>query len=201
MNALRIILDEHQSLAAILHAIRFMIGEFDKGALQPDFSLLVAMIDYLEAYPEKRHHPKEDRFVFEILKKRTDQGDRALVILEAQHAESDGRIAELRQALEAYREDPGHGLVRFSDAFNQYADFYRGHMLLEETDIFPLVRLHFTEADWQQANDGFASDADPQREGCVAGSEEDFRKLFSQLVNSAPPPIGFGNGPFNPKGN
>lgn len=199
MNALRIILDEHQSLAAILHAIRFMIAEFGKGELQPDFPLLAAMVDYLDDYPEKRHHPKEDRFLFDILKQRTRAGDQALAILEAQHGESERRIGELRQALEAYRADPGRGLARFSDAFNNYADFYRGHMLLEETEILPLVRLHFTDADWRAANAGFEAETDPRRDGCIAGSEEDFRKLFSRLVNSAPPPIGFGSGPFIPQ--
>ena len=64
MDAMRILMDEHQSLAAIIHAIRHMIGEIEAGRLQPDHKLLEAMVHYLEAYPEKRHHPKEDAFLF-----------------------------------------------------------------------------------------------------------------------------------------
>ena len=60
MEALRILGDEHQSLAAILHAVRFMLKEVVSGRLQPDLRLFEAMIHYLDAYPEKRHHPKED---------------------------------------------------------------------------------------------------------------------------------------------
>ena len=64
MDAMRILMDEHQSLAAIIHAIRHMIGEIDAGRLRPDQKLLEAMVHYLDAYPEKRHHPKEDAFLF-----------------------------------------------------------------------------------------------------------------------------------------
>jgi hemerythrin-like domain-containing protein len=60
MEALRIMIDEHQSLAAILHAIRLMLRDIGSGTLQPDMGLLRAMVHYLDAYPEKRHHPKED---------------------------------------------------------------------------------------------------------------------------------------------
>ena len=34
MDAMRILMDEHQSLAAIIHAIRHMIGEIGEGRLQ-----------------------------------------------------------------------------------------------------------------------------------------------------------------------
>ena len=68
MEAMRIIMDEHQSLAAIIHAIRLMIHEIGAGKLQPDFKLFAAMVRYLDAYPEKRHHPKEDAFLFAPLK-------------------------------------------------------------------------------------------------------------------------------------
>ena len=58
MEAMRIIMDEHQALGAVLHAVRHLIGEIGAGRLKPDFALLEAMLHYLEAYPEKRHHPK-----------------------------------------------------------------------------------------------------------------------------------------------
>ena len=73
MQAMQILLDEHQSLAAIIHGIRHMIREIGAGKLQPDFKLLKAMVHYLDAYPEKRHHPKEDTYLFGPLRARTDK--------------------------------------------------------------------------------------------------------------------------------
>ena len=95
MDAMRILMDEHQSLAAIIHAIRHMIGEIGAGRLQPDHKLLEAMVHYLDAYPEKRHHPKEDEFLFGPLRARTHDPDAALDRLEAEHADAEARIAVL----------------------------------------------------------------------------------------------------------
>ena len=51
MHALQVLADEHQSLAAILHALHFMLKEIAAGRLQPDMALLRAMVHYLDAYP------------------------------------------------------------------------------------------------------------------------------------------------------
>jgi len=73
MEALHIIGEEHQSLAAILHAVRFMLKEVAAGKLAPDLPLFQAMVHYLDAYAEKRHHPKED-LLFRRLPQRTTEG-------------------------------------------------------------------------------------------------------------------------------
>jgi hemerythrin-like domain-containing protein len=194
MEAMRIIMDEHQALGAVLHAVRHLIGEIGAGRLKPDFALLRAMVHYLEAYPEKRHHPKEDQYLFAPLKRRTAEGAAALARLEREHAESETRIEALETALAAYTHAPASGLEGFAGAFEAYAAFYREHMLLEEREVLPLVVQHFTDADWAAAAAGFAANADP-----LAGSregEEDFARLFSKLAAAAPPPIGFGDGPY-----
>ena len=196
MDAMRILMDEHQSLAAIIHAIRHMIGEIGAGRLQPDHKLLEAMVHYLDAYPEKRHHPKEDEFLFGPLRARTHDADAALDRLEAEHAQADARIAVLDAAVKAYAQDPAN-FDAFKTAFEDYAAFYRTHMMTEEREVLPLIRKHFTAEDWDRANAGFIAD-DPlsgTRATARAG-EEDFAQIFSRLVAAAPAPIGLGAGPY-----
>lgn len=197
MDAMRILMDEHQSLAAIIHAIRHMIGEIGAGRLQPDHKLLEAMVHYLDAYPEKRHHPKEDEFLFGPLRARTHDADAALDRLEAEHAQADARIAVLDAAVKAYAQDPAGAFEAFKRAFNDYAEFYRTHMMTEEREVLPLIRKHFSAEDWDKANAGFIAD-DPlsgTRATARAG-EEDFAHIFSRLVAAAPAPIGLGAGPY-----
>ena len=197
MDAMRILMDEHQSLAAIIHAIRHMISEIGAGRLQPDHKLLEAMVHYLDAYPEKRHHPKEDEFLFGPLRARTHDADAALDKLEAEHADAEARIAVLEAAVKAYAQDPAGAFEAFNIAFNAYAEFYRTHMMTEEREVLPLIRKHFTAEDWDRANAGFIAD-DPlsgTRATAKAG-EEDFAQIFSRLVAAAPAPIGFGAGPY-----
>ena len=196
MEAMRILLDEHQSLAAIIHAIRHMIRDIGKGKLKPDFKLLQAMVHYLDAYPEKKHHPKEDEFLFAPLRARTDKANAVLDRLEAEHATSDERIAALAKALNVYQADPDGGFDTFREAFDHYAEFYREHMMLEEREVLPLIRECFTEEDWAFANAGFEQSRDPMGGTRRGAGEEDFGRIFSKLVEAAPAPIGLGLGPY-----
>ena len=196
MEAIRIIMDEHQSLAAIIHAIRLMIREVGAGRLAPDFKLFKAMVHYLDAYPEKRHHPKEDQFLFGPLKARTTEGADALARLEAEHGLAEARIQALDAALQGYAEGAPDGFEAFSDAFETYADFYRKHMLLEEREILPLLKRHFTADDWARADAGCQATPDPMSGTRSPDSDEDFRRLFSKLVAATPAPLGLGGGPY-----
>jgi hemerythrin-like domain-containing protein len=194
MEAMRIIMDEHQSLAAIIHAIRHLIGEIGAGRLTPDFKLLSAMVHYLDAYPEKRHHPKEDAYLFAPLKARTHAADAAIARLEAEHGQAEARIKALESALVAYARGTAGGFEGFAQAFDTYAEFYREHMLLEEREVLPRVKQYFTAEDWAAADAGFLAD-DPMA-GARADSAEDFGRIFSKLVEAAPAPIGLGGGPY-----
>lgn len=192
MEALHIIGEEHQSLAAILHAVRFMLKEVTAGKLAPDLQLFQAMVHYLDAYAEKRHHPKED-LLFRRLPQRTAEGAEALVKLGQQHAAAPQRMAALEQALASYVADAGR-FNEFAAAFDTYAEFYREHMLLEEEVVLPLLRSHLTPADWTELDQAFR--AEMAAKSGKDGNEENFSALFSRLVDCAPAPIGFGPRPF-----
>ena len=192
MKALHIIGEEHQSLAAILHAIRFMLKEISAGRLQPDLKLFQAMVHYLEAYAEKRHHPKED-ILFRYLERRTEAGADALMQLAKQHAAAPQRIAALEGALQRFVADPAC-FGEFVQAFEVYADFYRGHMLLEESTVLPLIRTHLTQEDWADVDQAFVREMESK--SGKDGSSEDFSQLFSRLVECVPAPVGFGPRPY-----
>ncbi len=192
MEALHIIGEEHQSLAAILHAIRFMLKEVTAGRLAPDLKLFQAMVHYLDAYAEQRHHPKED-LLFNYLPQRSSEGAEALAELAVQHAAAPQRIAVLQQAVSDYAADPAR-FGEFALAFETYADFYRRHMLLEEEVVLPLVRRHLTAEDWTAVDAEFR--AEMAANSVSDGSKADFKAMFSKLVDCAPAPIGFGPRPY-----
>lgn len=194
MESLHIIGEEHQSLAAILHAIRFMLKEVLAGKLEPDLKLFKAMVHYLDAYAEKRHHPKED-LLFHRLPLRTSQGAEALAKLGRQHAAAPQRMATLEKALDDFVTDANR-FDGFAKAFNAYAEFYREHMMLEEDVVLPLLRTYLTPADWTELDASFL--AEMATKSGNDGSSEDFSLLFSRIVDCAPAPIGFGPLPYTP---
>ncbi|HEY3563591.1 MAG TPA: hemerythrin domain-containing protein, partial [Casimicrobiaceae bacterium] len=67
MNAISTLLDEHRSLAAVLHGMRYLVREIETARMRPDFGLLGAMVYYIDTFPERFHHPREDSYLFSRL--------------------------------------------------------------------------------------------------------------------------------------
>ena len=74
----------------------------DQGAT-PNFNLFGAMIYYIDAFPERFHHPKEDRYLFRLLRKRYPQASALLDQLEEQHRIGTHKVRTLEQALTRYQ--------------------------------------------------------------------------------------------------
>lgn len=189
MHAIQIIEDEHRSLAAVLHGLLYLVREIRLRKATPDFELLGAMLHYVDAFPERFHHPKEDAYLFRLLRER-DPGARALLgQLDAEHREGAVRIEALRAALARYQQEGEPEFGSFAQQLADYATFHWAHMRAEENEIFPRARRHLTSADWAEIDAAFADNRDP-----LLGEKprNDFRALFRRIVNLAPPPLGVG---------
>ena len=98
-------------------------------------------------------------------------------------------IRHLEQALLRYEEGGAEFLEPFATCATEYADFHWEHMRAEEDDVMPRARAHLTAADWAEIDAAFADNEDP-----LLGDDarENYRQLFRQIVNLAPPPLGVG---------
>ena len=74
-----------------------MLKEVGAGRLAPDLKLFQAMVHYLDAYAEQRHHPAKTRSST-ASPGRSQEAAGALAQLAAQHAAAPARIAALQQA-------------------------------------------------------------------------------------------------------
>ena len=187
--ALAILHDEHRSFAAMLHGLNYLLRETrDKGA-PPDFKLLWAMIYYLDAFPEKIHHPKEDDYLFARLRARTDEADAILDELAKQHIDGTRQIRELEHALGYYEAGKPNGFELFAAAVEKFSEDTWQHVSVEEKVVIPLAKTYLTPADWVEIAEAFGENGDPR---FAAKLDDEFRSLFSRIVNLAPPPIGVG---------
>jgi len=189
MQALRVIENEHRSLAAVLHGMLHMVREIREHGAMPSFETFGAMVYYIDAFPEHFHHPKEDRYLFRLLRKRCPQAGALLDQLEEQHRIGAQKIRALEQALTRYQNGGDDEFPRFAAAVDDYAEFHWKHMSDEENEILPLARKHLTAEDWTAIDAAFLGHADPLV-GLEAGAE--YRALFTRIVSLAPPPIGVG---------
>ena len=62
-------------------------------------------------------------------------------------------------------------------------------MRTEEDKLIPLARDHLTEEDWKEIDAAFTGHSDPLFGATV---KDEYEKLFRQIVNLAPRPIGIG---------
>lgn len=188
-EAERIILDEHRSIAAVLHGLIYQMREVTERGAQPDFKVLKAMLDYIVSFPEKLHHPKEDEYLFKALRARRPDAAAAIEKLEAEHARGDELIRDLQDRLVAYEKVGASAAAAFRRAIEAYADFHWQHMRQEEDEVLPLAREALTDEDWQAIGRAFKDNDDP-----LFGikPKEELDKLFSRIVQITPPPIGVG---------
>lgn len=189
MEAIRIIQDEHRSLAAVLHGMLYLVREVGLRGTAPNFEVFSAMVSYIEAFPERFHHPKEDAYLFKFLKLRYPDATQLINQLEMEHRAGAEKIRTLAQALQRYEQGGAREFRAFAEAVQAYAAFHWDHMRTEEDKLLPLARIHLTADDWKTIDAAFAGHTDPLL-GADAGAE--YHDLFRRIVNLAPPPIGVG---------
>lgn len=188
-RALDIIRTEHRSLAAVLHALQYLARHIRDQGSAPDYGLLRLMVDYIERFHERFHHPKEDEYLFVAIRNRTREGDTLLAELEAQHAEGDGWIHNLRDAINHLQAGGGQDTAAFAKAVDTYADFHWKHMRMEEDELMPLAQRVLTAEDWQGIDAAFTANDDPM---FGKAPRAEFAVLFKLIVSQAPAPIGYG---------
>ena len=175
--------DEHRSLAAVIHGLEFVARQARDQGTPPSFSLLRAMLHYIEAFPEKLHHPKEDAYLFRKLRARTSEFDATLDELERQHVDGHQLVVDLAKSIDAYEADPQRGLPGFAAAVERFSSSQIEHMALEAKVIIPAARAHLTAEDWAEIGAAFASNGDPR---FSVDNDEEFRQLFVRIINLAP---------------
>jgi hemerythrin-like domain-containing protein len=148
------------------------------------------MVYYIDAFPERFHHPKEDAHLFRRLRERHPDALPLLDRLEADHRKGAEMIRDLEQALMRYQQGGEAQFAPFEKAVTQYASFQWKHMSVEETEVLPLARQYLTPADWEEIDSAFSGSSDPLLGSKAAAEYED---LFRRILKLAPPPIGFGS--------
>lgn len=189
MKSIQIIRDEHRALAAVLHGLVYLVRETRDHGAPANFDVLSAMLYYIDAFPERFHHPKEDRYLFPLLRTRVPATAQVLDLLASEHHAGEAKIRTLQQALTRYREGGAAEFPPFAGAVEDYVAFEREHMRREEVEVLPAAQAHLTPGDWEAVDAAFLGHTDPLL-GTVPGVQ--WQQLFSRIVNIAPPPIGVG---------
>ena len=187
-SAVTIIKDEHRAMGSVLRGLQHLVERIRTQEEAPDFKLLRAMIAYIEAFPDGLHHPKEDEYLYRLLRQRAPEVAGILDELQDDHVRGPGETRRMSDALAAYERAPA-GFETFSSMVNAYAEFQYAHMRKEEEAILPVAERALHPADWDEIDAAFGSNNDP-----IVGLpvQRELRELFRKIVNVMPAPAGLG---------
>ena len=189
-TSLRIIRDEHSSLAAMLSAMLMMIERGPEDDQQPFFDVLRAMLFYIDEFPERLHHPKESDLLFPRVARAVPSVMSVVKKLEHDHVNGEKTVRDLQHSLLAWELLGEPRRAAFTEQCRQYVRFYLEHMRLEETVILPAAEKALSAADWQALDAAFEENCDP-----LTGRyspDPAYERLFTRIVMKAPAPIGLG---------
>jgi hemerythrin-like domain-containing protein len=188
-SALRIIHEEHAALAAMLRSIVLLLARHREQGTLPDFAALRAMLFYVDEFPERLHHAKESQLLFPMIRARTAEAADLLDRLDRDHAGGERAIRDLEHTLLGFEMLGESRRAAFEHAAENYVNFYFAHMTIEEKQILPLAERVLSASDWAELDRAFEGNRDPLT---GAPPDEEYRQLFSRIVNAVPAPIGLG---------
>jgi len=185
-RALGVIVDEHRSIAAVVRGMRDLVLQAQASGDAPDLVSLEAMLAYLQAFPLKLHHPKEEAFLHRFMRLRVPGCDALLSEIEAQHVHEHVLVGQALASVTAMRTlRPGDGvtIAAMVERILALADAVWQHLALEERSVLPLARQHLNDRDWAEMATAFESNNDPGFGELPAG---EFRRLFTRIANLLP---------------
>jgi branched-chain amino acid transport system ATP-binding protein len=187
MDALTLISQDHSNLWRLATTVDLVASEIEAGAAieQPFFN---AVFDYIEQFVDRSHHPKEDDFLFRLLRLRSAEAATVLDSLQVEHREGPVKLAALRAQVVAAAQGQLPA-AELATALRNYTTGLKAHIRTEEKSVLPLARSALLEADWAQINQAFLNNDDP-----VFGdrAREEFRQLYHRVVSLAPESVGLG---------
>jgi hemerythrin-like domain-containing protein len=188
VKSLAIIRNEHQNLGAVLFSLQRLVDEIESGK-QPKFEVFHGLFTYIHRFLDTYHHPKENNYLFPILKERYPDASELVAQLEQQHIEGERLFIEMLKTMSAYEFAGSTEFANFREAVYQYTTFEIEHAYKEENEILPLAEQKLKPSDWIQIDEAFCDNKDPL---FAEDPEIKFSELYKTITALVPAPFGLG---------
>jgi branched-chain amino acid transport system ATP-binding protein len=187
MDALRIISEDHNNLWRLATTVDQLAGEMEAGA-PLELAFFTSVLDYIEQFVERSHHPKEDDYLFRLLRLRNPYAEETLDALQTDHRGGLARLQILRESL-ASTASGSQQAATLAIHLRTYTAGLKKHILTEEKQVMPLARKALLKEDWQEINRAFLDNSDPL---FGESAQAEFRELYHRIVSTAPESVGLG---------
>ena len=173
---------EHRVLGHVVEVFQHSLRDIAAEHSEPDFNLLAAIVYYIDDFPERLHHPKEDQYLFTPLSAGTGEFDAVLDELKREHVRGAEMVLGLHAGLVHFLAGAHGALQTLLDRADAYAAMLRSHMRKEE-ELLARAATSLPESEWQAILAAFTASEDP-----LLASEvrREFRQLYRRIQNQLP---------------
>ena len=175
---------DHANIAKILELLESEILAIEVGKT-PDYRLLQDIMCYMNQYPDRLHHPKED-LIFAQLVRRYPTAHAVVNEILDEHISIGLAGREFARMLSRSEVDSVDVREGLGTAGFAYIRAQRQHMVLEEKKLFPMAETVLTDKDWQEIEGAVEAIEDPLFGAEIAkGYERLYRLIIDQSRSDA----------------
>ena len=171
---------EHRVIERALRALDGVCARLQWGQHIPA-EVLSQLVDFISMFADRYHHGKEEKYLFPVLERQgiVREGGPLTVIAQEHQIESD-LTAEMRRAIEGYRDVDPEARQRFVEAARRYTDHLLGHIDKEDGILLRLADEILDEEDEASLREGFGK-AEAE---LGAARYEKYERIASELEHS-----------------
>jgi branched-chain amino acid transport system ATP-binding protein len=189
MRALAIIEAEHRSMMQVANALGVLAQRLLAEPSDDDLHTVVLIADYLDAFSERFHHPKETDLLFAQIRRRSNESGEILDRLDHEHEVSPSQVTRIHDLAAKGAPADKAAIASLAEEIASFRARLYEHMRVEEEVAFPLARRTLSSEDWAVVDAGFAAHADPLGD---PEAEGDIALLRARITQILPAPEGVG---------
>ncbi len=176
---------EHVNFSKLLDLFERELAAFHEGG-QPDYGLMLGIVQYLRYFPDRHHHPRED-VAFACLAKYDPSLKTRLNRLKQEHRVLEAAGEELLQQINGIVQGVLMARAAVEAAAATYLVYYRHHLASEEKLVLPRAAELLTPQDWSAVGAATPAARDPLF-GEASGAR--YRELRRQIALQSQPAAG-----------
>ncbi len=171
---------DHHNIARLLVLMRNLIGLIKKADSKNEIRNIRKCVEYMKAYPDEIHHPKED-VLFARLKERNKSSAVYVENLLDEHKILTRKSKEFYELVRGIEEGNIVSHDHLKMVSIEYIDAQFRHMRYEEASIFPMIEQELTISDWKSIILMLPSGNDPLFN---KNRKKYYASLYAQLADS-----------------
>ena len=144
----------------------------------PDFIMMIDIVEYIRNYSDFHHHPKEDH-VYKVYKSSSDEATHIVDGLLNEHQQ----IPKVTIAFQQLLDGALNGSIiisraELSERISNFIDIQINHLNIEEEQLFPLINKMMTSSDWAEVEAQIKDKDDPLFGNKVEKGFEDLHHML-----------------------